>query len=87
MNQAMGRARRTASRSGSAMPRRLGNRSANRMNSDVMIRNDAMNPAVFADASLIQTLKKLLKWGLSAPSPTIPPRMATAFCPTCTTVK
>ncbi|MNL28597.1 hypothetical protein D3C87_1502470 [compost metagenome] len=61
------------------MPRRLGNRSENRMNSDVMIKNEARNPAVWADDSDSHNPANAVKCGLSAPSPTMPPRMATAF--------
>ena len=63
MNQAMGRARRIGQPFRFGHAQAFGEQVSKRMNSDVMIRNDAMNPAVFADASLIQTLKKLLKWG------------------------
>ena len=48
MHQAMGCASRTTSRSGSAMPRRFGNRSANRMKREVMTRNEARKPAFCA---------------------------------------
>ena len=87
MLQAIGWARRMAICSGWAMPRRLGNRSENRMNSDVMTMNDARNPTVCAVDSLSHSASRALKCGLSAPSPTMPPRIATAFCPICTTVK
>ena len=87
MHHAMGAARRTTRRSGLAMLSRLGNRSANSMNSDVMTRKDARNPAFSAMGPENHSANSALKCGLSAPSPTIPPKMATAFCPTCTTVK
>ena len=83
----MGWASRTTMFSGSAMPRRLGNRSENRMNSDVMTTKDARKPTVWALASGSHSPDSAVKCGLSAPSPTMPPKMATAFCPTCTTVK
>ena len=57
------------------------------MNSEVMTRKDTRNPAFSAVDSDSHSLSSAVKWGLSAPSPTIPPRMATAFWPTCTTVK
>jgi hypothetical protein len=87
MHPAMGPDRRMASSSGRAMPRRLGNRSENRMNSEVMTVNEARNPSVCAVDAGSHQASTALKCGLSVPSPTTPPKMATAFCPICTTVK
>ena len=87
MHHAMGCTRATASRSGLAMPRRLGNRSEKRMNNEVMMVKDARNPTVCAVLLESHSSIRALKYGLRAPSPTMPPRMATAFCPICTTVK
>ncbi|MPN27205.1 hypothetical protein SDC9_174632 [bioreactor metagenome] len=87
MHHSMGPGTRTAQRSGSAMPRRLGSRSANRMNSEVTMKNEHRKPSVCAVDCCVHSANRRLSEGLKAPSPTIPPRIATAFCPTCTTVK
>jgi hypothetical protein len=83
----MGRETRSASASGSAIDKRLGSRSASKMNSEVTTVNENRKPMVCAVAGSSQRLAMPETKGLSAPSPTIPPRMATAFWPTCTTVK
>ena len=87
MHHSMGPATRTASFSGSAMLRRLGNRSEKTMNSEVTTRNEVTKPAVSARSGAIHPLKAPFRVGLSAPSPTMPPMMVMAFSPICTTVK
>ena len=87
VSHCMGRLTNTASRSGSAIERRLGSRSASRMNSEVMRTKEARKPTVAAVSGASQGVSQPEKYGVSAPSPTTPPRMATAFTPICTTVK
>ncbi|MNT50338.1 hypothetical protein D3C72_1872530 [compost metagenome] len=87
ISSSIGPTMRTASRSGALMPRRLGNRSANTRNTAITITNEHRKAMLAATSTLSQFSKKRAKYGLSEPSPTTPPRIATAFRPICTTVK
>ena len=87
MHHCIGPTTRSASRSGSVMPMRLGNRSANRMNNPVTTRKDRMKPTVCAVSGARPSGSTSAKYGVSDPSPTMPPRMAMAFSAICTTVK
>jgi len=87
ISSSIGPTMRTASRSGLLMPSRLGNRSANTRNTAMMITKEHRNAALAEASGLSHFSKRTAKYGLSEPSPTTPPRMATALSPICTTVK
>ena len=83
----MGPIRRSAMRSGWVMPRRLGSRSANTTNSEVTPSTDTANASWPACGSASQRPSTAASGGPNSPSPTMPPKMATAFTPICTVVK
>ena len=87
MSRFIGPTMRTASRSGSLMPRRLGNRSANTRKSAITITKEQAKAQPLAASTLSQRSSKPAKKGENAPSPTTPPRIATALSPIWTTVK
>ncbi|MCY1464037.1 hypothetical protein D9M71_820120 [compost metagenome] len=78
---------RMANRSGIAMATCLGIRSVITMNSEVVRMKDATKPRVAACSASSCSANSAVNSGLNRPSPTMPPRMASAFMPICTTVK
>jgi len=84
----MGPTTRSATCSGADMPKRLGNRSASKMNKLVTMTNDTTAAAVLAWLSLSgNAASSGCSKGAKAPSPTTPPRMATVFTPIWMAVK
>ncbi|MOA22990.1 hypothetical protein D3C78_1435880 [compost metagenome] len=78
---------RMASCSGTAMATCLGIRSVMTMNSEVVRMKDTTKPRVAACCASSRRANSSVNSGLNMPSPTMPPRMASAFMPICTTVK
>ena len=83
----MGPTTRSATRSGSAMPRRLGTRSANTTNTEVTAATESTKDSVSAAAADTQRSSQRWNTGPSTPSPTMPATMAITFSPICTAVK
>ena len=69
------------------MRRRLGTRSAKTTNIDVTTATEPANARLVAVRGDSHWPSSASRYGLSSPSPTMPPRMAMAFMPICTVVK
>ncbi len=87
MEKRIGLMIRTATVSGAIIPMRFGVKSANRINRLVTSTKEQMKLTCSASSGDRKRSNNTLKVGEKAASPTIPPRMATAFRPICTTVK
>jgi len=87
MHSCIGRTTLTAMRSGCTIARRLGIRSAKSTNSEVTNTKDSTKLSVPSKGPSYTGRRRSATCGDKACSPTIPPRMATALSPICTTVK
>ena len=87
VRNSIGRISASATRSGSFIESRLGSRSASTTNSVVTQPKDSAKATRCAVSTSISGRSSDSKWGVSAPSPTTPARMASVLTPICTTVK